>query len=267
MNRALKIIPGIMCAGILLVSCEGSEKNTSGGDGAVPVVELEGYHYDAIAQLPDSLAVPVEGGEYMRMKGQGMLPVKINGRDVAQLRDSLEKIASVIVLSRTASEPRIGNGYKIAAISADSVSACGFYGNQLSVSLCTPQLIVWKDYSSGYICHAAHGTYSTSFINYSIEKGKILQLGDIMATGYEKELLSLIRKKIADAKVDLTVDIDEVGMPSEFEVTSNGLNFLYGIYEIAPYSEGEVSVDFQSYELVDLFAPGAMELLYGPETE
>ena len=88
-----------------------------------------------------------------------------------------------------------------------------------------------------------------------------------MATGYEKELLSLIRKKIADAKVDLTVDIDEVGMPSEFEVTSNGLNFLYGIYEIAPYSEGEVSVDFQSYELVDLFAPGAMELLYGPETE
>ena len=138
-----------MCAGILLVSCEGSEKNTSGGDGAVPVVELEGYHYDAIAQLPDSLAVPVEGGEYMRMKGQGMLPVKINGRDVAQLRDSLEKIASVTVLSRTASEPRIGNGYKIAAISADTVSACGFYGNQLSVSLCTPQLIVWKDYSSG----------------------------------------------------------------------------------------------------------------------
>ena len=56
-------------------------------------------------------------------------------------------------------------------------------------------------------------------------------------------------------------------MPSEFEVTSNGLNFLYGIYEIAPYSEGEVSVDFQSYELIDLFAPGAMELLYGPETE
>ena len=87
-----------------------------------------------------------------------------------------------------------------------------------------------------------------------------------MATGYEKELLSLIRKKIADAKVDLTVDIDEVGMPSEFEVTSNGLNFLYGIYEIAPYSEGRCRLIFKAMNLLT-FCPGAMELLYDSETE
>lgn len=269
-NMDKRFAAGIFTIGvgiIALTGCGGDRKRDVVPSETFPVIELEGYRYDVIASLPDSLSIDVDGGKYVRVKGYGMLPVKIGGKSVPELRDSLERLGAVTILDRSQSEPRLDNGLVLTTHVTSRTKACGASGNQLAIALCTPQMIVWKDYSYDYQCRAAHGTYSTRFVNYSIAENKILALSDIFSKGYEKPLVELIHEKLAEEKVDLIVPMKEVDIPAVFEVTDTGIRFLYGIYDIAPYSSGEIEVELQSYELSDLFAPGVMNMLYGPEED
>lgn len=252
-----------LCVLMTLGACTGSGNKKTADDAAVlPVVEFEGYRYDVIASVPDSDALDTEGGKFWRFSGTGMLPVKVGNKDVSVLRDSLERLGGVMVIDKTHSAPILDSpllkdmGLTATDFDPKSTKACSSYYNQLSVALCTPAVVVWKDYSYSYLCMAAHGMYNTSFVNYSIEDGKILSVADLMKPGYEKELTVLIRQKLKEMNVPLLVDINEVGIPKDFEITSQGLRFMYGLYEIAAYVEGEVTVEFDSYELEDLFAPG-----------
>ena len=51
-------------------------------------------------------------------------------------------------------------------------------------------------------------------------------------------------------------------MPADFEITETGIRFVYPLYEIAPYVEGEVKVDLASYELSDLLKEGVEDMLW-----
>lgn len=260
-------IAAILAAASLfcLTGCNGNVDNET--TGFISEVELEGYEYDVLAQLPDSLALDVEGGRYMRCSGQGMLPVKIGGREVEALRDSLVKLAGIELTDRESAIPRLEEGFTLSDADPAKEAGCSTQFNRLSVAMVTPQLVVWKNYSYSYPCRAAHGIYNTTFVNYSIEKGKILTPADLFKAGYESSLLGIIREKLVENKVDLSVELDEVTIPKDFEITENGMNFIYSLYEIAPYVEGEVTVEIYSYELSDLFAPGVEKMLYGVTAE
>lgn len=248
---------------LILAACGGDNKVVEEKDDVTPVVELVGYKYDAIASLPDSLAVEAEGGRYARVSGQGMLPRKIGGNDITELRDSLERLGSVLVIDKDNTEPRLSNGMVLVEIEPnDSVAGTTIY-NQLSVALMTPQVVVWKNYNYSYLCRAAHGTYNTTYVNYSISKRKILSLSDIFKPGYEPELTNMLQAKLKDGKYDLITPLKEIGIPNDFEITENGISFIYGLYEIAPYSSGEITIDFESYELDDLFLQDIRTSLYG----
>ena len=259
-----KLIVAAMTAGfpLILAAC-GDKKVVEEKDDVTPVVELVGYKYDAIANLPDSLVVPVDGGRYARVSGQGMLPRKIGKNDITELRDSLERLGSVLVLDNDNTEPRLSNGLVLVEIEPNDTIAGTTVYNQLSVAMMTPQLVVWKNYNYSYLCRAAHGTYNTTYVNYSIPKGKILSLSDIFKPGYEPELTNMLRDKLKEGNYDLITPINEIGIPKDFEVTENGVSFIYGLYEIAPYSSGEITVEFDSYELDGLFTQDLRPLLYG----
>lgn len=64
----------------------------------------------------------------------------------------------------------------------------------------------------------------------------------------------MLRSKLKDGKYDLLVPLNEIGIPTDFEITESGINFIYGLYEIAPYSSGEITVEFATYELDDILA-------------
>lgn len=259
-----KMIPVAFAAAIVGISTAcGSGNSTEEKENAAPVVEMESYKYDIIANLADSMAVPVDGGEYARVSGQGVLPRRIGNRDITPLRDSLERLGSVLVLENGNYGPRLTDGLTATEIQPNDSVACTTCYNQLSVVLITPQVVVWKGYRYGYMCRAAHGMYNTTFVNYSVAKGKILSLTDIFRAGYEGELTTMLRQKIREGKYDLLMPLEEVGIPADFEVTENGIDFTYGLYEIAPYAAGEITISFYSYELEDLFAPDARTLLYG----
>lgn len=260
-----KLIVAAFAAGfpVMFAACGGDKKVVEENDNVTPVVELVGYKYDAVANLPDSLAVAVEGGRYARVSGQGMLPRKIGKNDITVLRDSLEKLGSVLIIDNDNTEPRLSNGLVLVEIEPNDSVAGSTICNQLSVALMTPQVVVWKNYNYSYLCRAAHGSYNTTYVNYSIPKGKILSLSDIFKPGYEPELTTMLRNKLKDGNYDLITPLNEIGIPADFEITENGVNFIYGLYEIAPYSAGEITVEFDSYELNDLFTQDLRPLLYG----
>lgn len=246
-------------ASLLLASCAGSG-NRSESDSAK--VEFEMYDIRGVAEMVDADSLTDnEGWKYCDVKEQGVLPVKIGNKDISQLRDSLERLAAVRFVSPDKVEARLDSTMRMTDL--DTVKCCSGYQDILTLSLMTPRLLVWKNLASSYVCAAAHGMYNTTFVNYSIADGKILTISDLMNSGYEKQLTEMIREKIREDKVDLIVPMEEVGIPKDFELTSTGIRFVYTLYEIAPYSAGEVTVDFDAYELEELLKPGMIELIYG----
>ncbi|MDE5883245.1 MAG: RsiV family protein [Muribaculaceae bacterium] len=257
-----KLTYGAFAALAVLASCNnGASKN--GDDETLPKVELMSYQYDAIAEVVEGDTLPQPGSKYVRVSGEGVMPTRIGNRDLSQLRDSLEQLGAISFVTTDKVEPRLDPTMVISSLSSDDVNACGSAYNSLTVSLVSPRLLVWKDYCANYVCGAAHGSYRTAFVNYRVSDGKILSVSDLMRPGYEEKLSNLIRKQLKDDKVDLLVPLDEVPIPDVFEITSNGIRFVYQIYEIAPYSSGEVSVNFDAYELEDVLAPGMISFICG----
>ncbi len=246
----------------VLASC-GSGSKTN-GDSELPRVELQSFQYDVVAEIAEGDTLPQPGSRYTRVTGEGVMPLSIGDRDLSQLRDSLEKLSAVTFITADKVEPRVDPEMVISTtLKPDEVNACGSSYNSLTVSLVSPRLLVWKDYASAYVCGAAHGVYRTSFVNYRVSDGKILSLSDIMRPGYEEELAEMIRTRLKEDKVDLLVPVDQVPVTDVFEITSNGIRFVYRLYEIAPYSEGEISVNFDAFELEDVLAPGMLSFICG----
>ncbi|MDE6754217.1 MAG: RsiV family protein [Muribaculaceae bacterium] len=248
-------------AGCLLAT--GCGRSSEKADGFTSRVDLEGYEYDCIVELPDSLVTDGEGGKYVRFRGQGMLPSQVGGKKIASVRDSLMRLGGISMADRTGALPLLKEGYRLTRLDPEKISGCSERYNQLAVTLVTPRIVVWRDYVYSYLCGSAHGLYNTTYVNYSIPDGKILELTDIFKKGYEKELLSLIVERLKEDEVELSVKPEEVGIPSDFEIIESGIRFVWGLYEIAPYVEGEVTVDIATYEITDLLKPGVEEMLYG----
>lgn len=221
------------------------------------------FNYDVVAQYPDSLVSPEEGGNYCRVAGQGLIPEKIGNLNLSVLRDSLINLAEIIVADPWMIEPALDSGMTLTKMDPNDSTICSFRRNNLSIDLITPQIIVWKDNWSFYQCGAAHGMYGTNYINFSIELNKILALQDIVRPDALKELRALIQEKLESQQVDLLVPLDEIEIPSDFRITTDGLEFIYSLYEIAPYSSGEIKVNIERYELADLLQPESPELIYG----
>lgn len=250
----------VLCA--LLASCGGGAKTDN--DNILPRVELQSFQYDIVAEMTEGDTLTQPGSRYTRVTGEGVMPVKIGNRDLSQLRDSLEQLCAVSFVTADKVEPRLEPDMYISeTLKPDEVDACGSSYNSLTVSLVSPRLLVWKDYASRYICGAAHGMYRTAFVNYSVRDGKILSLSDMMRPGYEEELAEMIRTRLKEDKVDLMIPADQIQVSDIFEITSNGMRFIYPLYEIAPFSEGEISVSFDAFELEDVLAPGMLSFICG----
>lgn len=264
MKRTLPLFisPLLISFCALLSACS---ENSNKGDQENPIIELQSYQFDAIAQLTDSLSAnSSEGENYWRVRGQGMMPKRIGDIDISALRDTLAKVAQIIIVNENLTEPALENDLLLTKKDPKDTEACSVMVNELSTDLVTPQLIVWKDYAYSYPCGAAHGTYDTEYINYSIPLKKILRLEDIFAPNYESALENVIREKLSEENVTLLVDLNEVKISSDFRLSTHSIDFIYGLYEIAPYSEGEIVVSIPRYEIDSLFAPGMEKILFGP---
>ena len=104
----------------------------------------------------------------------------------------------------------------------------------------------------------AHGMYLDYFYTLDKETGKQLMLKDLLAPGFETKLNTLVdmsfrKEKGIGPDEPLTGEKgglfdNKIEYNENFQVTDDGITFVYNQYEIAPYSTGviKVPVTFQS---------------------
>lgn len=222
-------------------------------------MEFQSYEFRTVTEVTEKDSLFDESQKYWLCTGSGVLPVKSGDVDIQFLRDSLERLAMVHFPDKKA-EPRLRPFLKATAQNPDSIECGSQSSDNLSIVLATPKVIVWQDLYQEYIAGAAHGISAYSYVNYSIQHNKILLLRDILKPGYETRLRELLRDQLA-SNTNLLVGVDEIEIPDQYRITSQGLEFVWGVYEIAPYSEGAIKVELTGWDLEDLLTPLGHEIL------
>lgn len=252
-----KILPLAVVAALggVVIACN----NTGAGS---TKVQLATYQYDTLVYDHTADSIDLPGSQYWRMEGRGVLPVRIGGIGVPTLRDSLMALGN-IQFNAGLAVPVVDSANRILPYRnlPDSLRdlPVSYNSTRLSVFLVTPTVAVWENYAEQYTSGAAHGLYATTYVNYSLSRQAILKVSDLFRSGYEKELRKMLSDKLKE-NPEVTPG-DSIGVPDNFCVTADGVTFLYGLYEIAPYSAGEIRVSFRPYELTDLLSPFGSQLL------
>lgn len=260
---------GILYLALGMLICAGAcskntkEKDENSNQVVNRDIAFESYTIDMIGEYPDSMAFDAPGSKYVRFMGQGVLPRDLGQSEIQLLRDTLMKIAHVTFSDPSSPEPVFSDGITLTTLSPTDTVACGEINSNLSTTLVTPRVIVWENELYAYPCMAAHGYQSTTFINFCMTDGKIIELSDLLKKDYKKPLEKIIRNKIREQGVDLLVALNEVEIPVEFAITSKGLLFSYDPYQIAPYSEGTVQVEIPVGELQPLLSSHGKYILLG----
>ncbi len=243
--------------GVFLIS------SCSKGNQDSNLMSFESYSYDGIACLNPDTASADTTLVYLRATGRGVMPVAVGAADITALRDSLQVIAGVDLTQKGSVLLRRTSEYSpVEVVDTLAMETDSFEENELSLVLMTPRVMVWRSFSAGYTAGAAHGRYSTTYLNYSIDDNKILGIYDLLRPNAGTELEKLVRDQLKDNR-GLLVPVDQIPVSENFEITADGINFIYGIYEIAPYAAGEIVVNLDYYALSDLIVPEMLEMLTG----
>lgn len=248
-----------MAAGAICLSgCFSCSRDKKNPENAFSLIS---YNYDTISEVTEKDSLIDQDALYWRSVGQGVLPEAMGEADTRLLRDTLEKLGFVEFAEKNVASPRQAPHLKIIDKNAKEVQADNYSVNHLSIRLFTPRIAVWKSSLVYYLAGAAHPRYSTKYVNYAIKEGKILSLSDLFKPGYEKTLREMLKERVMENPE--AYDDAEINIPDNFYIGSEGITFVYGLYEVAPYSAGEIEVPFYIYELNEILKPGVEELTEG----
>ncbi|MDE5653792.1 MAG: RsiV family protein [Muribaculaceae bacterium] len=265
LHNGILAMTGAALAMAGMTACGGNNDDKNG-------ISFESFSFSEVADGADSDSLRNVIDDFdgrWSVHTDGVLPTRLGKGDIDFLRDSLCNLAGVEIVEGKLCEALPAEltplDTKTVADSVRGTTPKSEYINQLSVDLLTPKLAVFHNYTYSYPEGAAHGMSVNSYVNYDIQKGEIVTLNRLFTAGFEKLLLPAIRKKLEDSGVELLVEPEEVKMPQQFRITSSGVEFIYGLYEIAPYAEGEPTVMFYSSELSSILTPAGKTLLLGGE--
>lgn len=97
----------------------------------------------------------------------------------------------------------------------------------------------------------AHGNYATVFDHYDLAAHEPITLDDIVATAYQNELTAIAERyfrRQEDLSVDQSLedryffDDGRFSIPANFALERDSMLFLYNIYEIKPYVDGQTEL-------------------------
>jgi hypothetical protein len=117
----------------------------------------------------------------------------------------------------------------------------------------------------------AHGDLSTLFINWNTKANKKIELKDIFADGYSRDLNTVAenifrkQEKLSDS-ASLTPGYlfkdGKFSLNNNFLITPIGIRFLYNQYEIKPYSAGQTNILIPYSQIRSLFRPNTVITQY-----
>lgn len=107
----------------------------------------------------------------------------------------------------------------------------------------------------------AHGNYSSNYICIDARNKKVLQLQDILQAD-TTQLVKLLYKEARalyqieeDAPLLAHMLTDELYIPEQYYISNKGITFVYGIYEVASYAEGEISLFIPYNKIMGMLTP------------
>lgn len=114
------------------------------------------------------------------------------------------------------------------------------------------------DYSGG-----AHGMYASQYLLFDLNTQRRLQLKDIVLPNSETKLATALRdlylqeySELAENWLPATEQEQlDAMLVDNFVFTDDGLTFIYPLYQLAPYSYGEVRLKLDSHSLQGLLQP------------
>ena len=98
----------------------------------------------------------------------------------------------------------------------------------------------------------AHGVHEKVYKVYSLSDGERLKIEDILINVNDSNLINKVKEKLLSmADKESYFNLDELSLENNnFYITSKGLTFTWGIYEIAPYAMGDSEVLFLADEIL-----------------
>ena len=98
----------------------------------------------------------------------------------------------------------------------------------------------------------AHGLHGKIYKVYSLSNGERLKIEDILIDVNNLDLINKVKEKLlSNADEESYYNLDGLSLQeNNFYITSKGLTFTWGIYEIAPYATGDSEVLFSIDEIM-----------------
>ena len=137
-------------------------------------------------------------------------------------------------------------------VKSDYISHIENYSSQFGIDYLSEKVAsinqLVYEYTGG-----AHGNYATINSVYSLETGNKLQIEDLITDLNNADLLNLVKDKLINIEgrdANSYFGLDELTLENNnFYLTSKGLVFTWGIYEIGPYAIGETRVLIPTEEI------------------
>ncbi|MGV3762172.1 RsiV family protein [Parapedobacter sp.] len=133
----------------------------------------------------------------------------------------------------------------------------------------TPTYLALAIHASSYT-GGAHGNYATVFKHYDLQTGKSLELDDIVSQSYQNELTAVAERYFRDQEnlgVDQPLDNGyffnqgQFNLPDNFALEPDSMLFLYNIYEIKPYVNGQTELRIPYRDIERLLTDRAKRII------
>lgn len=110
----------------------------------------------------------------------------------------------------------------------------------------------------------AHEYDQTLYLNFNPQNGHKILLNDIFVPNYQSELLKLLTQELKyQFDCQNANELSEIGIlnsselyvPKNFKLGTDSIEFLYNVYEIAPYDVGPIHLRLSYKQLASLLLP------------
>ena len=133
----------------------------------------------------------------------------------------------------------------------------------------TPSYLGLSVFASSYT-GGAHGNYAMVYKHYDLQANKQLQLNDIVPLSYQNELTA-VGERYFRIQENLTVnqslddgyffDDGRFNLPDNFALEPDSMLFLYNIYEIKPYVNGQTELRIPYTDIDRLLTDRAKQVI------
>lgn len=104
----------------------------------------------------------------------------------------------------------------------------------------------------------AHGMGHTNYLNIDINKKALITLNDVINEKNQAKLKALLWNTYSSERsgeTPLFVEKKDFRISDNFYFSKDGIVFVYPVYELGPYAEGEIELAINYYQLNELLTP------------